>query len=63
MAMQDYYEGQRWKQHPGIANVVLWCVNALEVFSRHLHERNSATTFLPSPKLLSTCGTLLYLQL
>lgn len=31
MAMQDYYEGQLWKQHPGIANVVLWCVNALEV--------------------------------
>ena len=31
MAMQDYYEGQLWKQHPGIANVVLWCVDALEV--------------------------------
>ncbi len=31
MAMQDYYEGQRWKEYPGIANVVLWCVHAIEV--------------------------------
>jgi len=31
--MQDYYEGQRWKQYPGIAKVVLWCVHAIEVFT------------------------------
>lgn len=31
MAMQDYYEGQVWKQYPGIANVVLWCIDGLEV--------------------------------
>ena len=31
MAMQDYYEGQRWKEHPGVDKVVLWCVRAIEV--------------------------------
>jgi len=31
MAMQDYYEGQRWKEHPGVDRVVLWCVRAIEV--------------------------------
>lgn len=27
MAMQDYYEGQVWKQYPGIGKVLLWCVS------------------------------------
>jgi hypothetical protein len=31
MAMQDYYEGQRWKQYPGVGNVVRWCVRNIEV--------------------------------
>ena len=31
MAMQDYYEGQRWKEYPGVDKVVLWCVRATEV--------------------------------
>ncbi|PPQ65475.1 hypothetical protein CVT26_000115 [Gymnopilus dilepis] len=30
MAMQDYYEGQVWKQYPGIDKVVLWCVHNIE---------------------------------
>lgn len=31
LAYQDYYEGQIWKQHPGIANVVEWCIRHLNV--------------------------------
>ncbi|KAF9530343.1 hypothetical protein CPB83DRAFT_850741 [Crepidotus variabilis] len=30
MAMQDYYENQGWKHHPGISNVVLWCLQVTE---------------------------------
>ncbi|KAF8809105.1 hypothetical protein BYT27DRAFT_7232472 [Phlegmacium glaucopus] len=26
MAMQDYYEGQRWKEYQGIGKVCFWCV-------------------------------------
>ncbi|KAJ6512117.1 hypothetical protein C8R47DRAFT_1093598 [Mycena vitilis] len=26
MASQDFYDGQTWKDHPGAANIVLWCV-------------------------------------
>ncbi|KAF9485494.1 hypothetical protein BDN70DRAFT_927435 [Pholiota conissans] len=29
-AMQDYYDGQRWKEYPGIGKVVLWCVRNIE---------------------------------
>ena len=31
MAMQDYYEGQRWKEYPGVDKVVFWCVRSIEV--------------------------------
>jgi len=31
MAMQDYYEGQRWKEYPGVDKVVFWCLQATEV--------------------------------
>lgn len=31
MAMQDYYEGQKWKQYPGVGKVVRWCVRNIEV--------------------------------
>ncbi|CAL1702039.1 unnamed protein product [Somion occarium] len=30
LAQQDYYEGQVWKSHPGIVNVILWCVSHME---------------------------------
>ncbi|KAF8909392.1 hypothetical protein CPB84DRAFT_1766025 [Gymnopilus junonius] len=30
MGMHDYYEGQLWKQYPGIDKVVLWCVQSIE---------------------------------
>ncbi|KIM83994.1 hypothetical protein PILCRDRAFT_68800, partial [Piloderma croceum F 1598] len=26
MGTQDYYEGQVWKRHPGVPNLVSWCV-------------------------------------
>ena len=26
MATQDAYEGQKWKEHPGIATTLMWCV-------------------------------------
>ena len=28
---QDYYEGQVWKRHPGILNVLCWCIRHLKV--------------------------------
>lgn len=30
-AQQDYYEGQTWKSHPGIANVLSWCMRHMDV--------------------------------
>jgi hypothetical protein len=30
-AAQDAYEGQIWKAHPGIGNVILWCVRRIDV--------------------------------
>ena len=32
-ATQDAYEGQVWKTHPGIGNVLLWCVQRIDVCS------------------------------
>lgn len=29
--IQDYYEGQVWKRHPGLVNVLDWCVRHLKV--------------------------------
>jgi Tti2 family len=31
MASQDYYEGQKWKAHPGVEYLVLWCVQQIQV--------------------------------
>jgi hypothetical protein len=31
MGMQDYYEGQVWKRHPGAPNLVSWCVRNIQV--------------------------------
>ena len=30
-ASQDFYEGQEWKNHPGICFVILWCVEHIDV--------------------------------
>ncbi|KAF9557416.1 hypothetical protein CPC08DRAFT_819874 [Agrocybe pediades] len=30
MAMQDYYDSQPWKEHPGIYKVVLWCIHRIK---------------------------------
>ena len=30
-AAQDAYEGQVWKEYPGIGNVLLWCVQRIDV--------------------------------
>lgn len=60
-ATQDAYEGQIWKVHPGIGNVILWCVQRIDV--------GLYVLILASAKLLhcrlmhtSACGTLLYPQ-
>lgn len=31
MANLDHYEGQEWKRHPGIINVLEWSIRHLEV--------------------------------
>jgi hypothetical protein len=31
MASQDYYQSQTWKQSPGAANVISWCVRNTDV--------------------------------
>lgn len=43
MAIQDYYDDQRWKEYPGIANVILWCVHAIEVFAHFSLDLVNAT--------------------
>jgi hypothetical protein len=36
-ASQDFYDTQTWKDHPGAANIVLWCVRNIQViFSSRL---------------------------
>ena len=34
MATQDYYEAQTWKCHPGVPNILSWCVRNVKVFLR-----------------------------
>ncbi|OCB84534.1 hypothetical protein A7U60_g8520 [Sanghuangporus baumii] len=29
MAAQDYYDEQAWKNHPGLANVISWCIRRI----------------------------------
>ena len=55
--MQEYYEGQSWKQYPGIANVVLWCVHAIEVFNAFSFKNELRANCLTSQKNMSTYGT------
>jgi hypothetical protein len=55
-AAQDVYEGQVWKGNPGVVNVLLWCVQRIDVRSyilapahaEHRHNR---------PKRTNACGT------
>lgn len=57
-AAQDAYQGQIWKAHPGISNVILWCVRRIDVcfyvlilvHAKLRHGRLMRT---------SACGTLL----
>jgi Tti2 family len=35
-AAQDAFEGQVWKEHPGIGNVLLWCVQRIDVCARYV---------------------------
>lgn len=61
MAMQDYYEGQLWKQHPGIDKVVLWCVHSTKVWFFFSCSDLSLITL--SRKIhTNRCGTSSYLQ-
>jgi len=61
VAAQDAYEGQVWKQRPGVINALLWCVQRIDVrtctlASAHteLHHRR--------PKPMNACGTSSCLQ-
>jgi len=38
LASQDHYEGQTWKEHPGVEYLVSWCV-------RHIQVRVCFTSF------------------
>jgi hypothetical protein len=42
MASQDYYEGQKWKAHPGVEYLVLWCVRQVQV---RVHESSLPVRF------------------
>ncbi|KDQ65047.1 hypothetical protein JAAARDRAFT_685072 [Jaapia argillacea MUCL 33604] len=39
LAAQDYYEDQTWKNHPGAANLTMWCIRHLqaETYERVWH--------------------------
>ncbi|KAM6495377.1 hypothetical protein JOM56_008083 [Amanita muscaria] len=32
LAYQDFYESQGWKEHPGVGNVLLWCLKHFEIW-------------------------------
>jgi hypothetical protein len=57
-AAQDAYEGQLWKVHPGIGNVILWCVRCIDV---GLYTLTLVPAKLRHGRLMHTsaCGTLL----
>ena len=45
MAMQDYYDGQRWKEYPGIGKVCFWCVCHVQVRLRRVWVCNLSIFF------------------
>lgn len=57
-AAQDAYDGQIWKAHPGIGNVILWCVRRIDVGFCVLILVH-AKLRLGRPMHTSACGTLL----
>ena len=61
VAAQDAYKGQVWKERPGVINVLLWCVQRIDVRTRTLA---SAHTELHHGrlKLMNACGTSSCLQ-
>jgi hypothetical protein len=55
-AAQDAYEGQVWKEHPGIGNVLLWCVQRIDVRACILASAH-AELHRCRPKRTNACGT------
>lgn len=57
-AAQDVYEGQIWKVHPDIGNVILWCVRRIDV-GLYVLTLVHAKLHHGRPMRTSACGTLL----
>jgi hypothetical protein len=59
MASQDYYFGQEWKNSPGAATVILWCVSNIQVSSHPGFCGNKAES---DPRKIGTrrCGPSLF---
>jgi hypothetical protein len=57
-AAQDTYEGQVWKEHPGIGNVLLWCVQRIDVRACIHVSRPRPTLIFHHGRLMpmSACG-------
>lgn len=54
---QDAYEGQVWKEHPGIGNVLLWCVQRINVRA-YILALTRAEFCLGRLMDMNACGTL-----
>jgi hypothetical protein len=56
VAAQDAYEEQAWKDRPGVINVLLWCVQRIDV--RPYTLVSAHTEFHHGrPKHMNACGT------
>lgn len=61
MAAQDAYEGQLWKDRPGVINALLWCVQRINVRPRTLASAH-AELHHGRPNHMNACGTSSCLQ-
>jgi Tti2 family len=57
-AAQDAFEGQVWKEHPGVVNVLLWCVQRIHVRA-YIPASAHAELYHDRLKRTNACGTLL----
>ena len=58
----DFYEGQEWKQHPGMLNTLLWCVRHIEVNTPPPVHAEYDNILVCRALRMRGCGTWLYRQ-
>ena len=46
LASQDFYDEQIWKEHPGIDNVIRWCLKHIDVSTSGIHSTDTDTPLM-----------------